>query len=77
MRLDHAGALDLDVKLEANGKSATARVVAELAPDGEFHWYLTSVSREVLSIDDVSVLDASENRGLAMRPKPIAYGGAT
>lgn len=51
--LDHAGALDLDVQLEANGKTATARVVAELAPDGEFHWYLTSVSRKVLSIDDV------------------------
>ncbi|MBI3183967.1 MAG: IS4 family transposase [Myxococcales bacterium] len=52
--LDDKGALDLDVLLEANGKSATARVVAELsANDGEFHWYLTSVSREVLSIDDL------------------------
>lgn len=51
--LDDAGALDIDVLLEANGKSATARVVAELAPDGEFHWYLTSVGRDVLSIDDI------------------------
>ena len=52
--LDDAGALDLDVRLEANGKSGTARVVAELAAvDGEFHWYLTSVDRDVLSIDDV------------------------
>lgn len=52
--LDDKGALDIDVLLEADGKSATARVVAELsAEDGEFHWYLTSVSREVLSIDDV------------------------
>lgn len=52
--LDDKGALDLDVLLEADGKSVTARVVAELsAQDGEFHWYLTSVSRDVLSIDDV------------------------
>lgn len=51
--LDDAGALDVDVRLETNGKSATARVVAELAPDGEFHWYLTSVDRDVLSIDDI------------------------
>ena len=52
--LDDAGALDLDVQLEAGGKTAKARVVAELsAADGEFHWYLTSVDRDVLSIDDV------------------------
>jgi IS4 transposase len=51
--LDDAGALDLDVQLEASGKAAKARVVAELAPDGEFHWYLTSVGRDVLSIDDL------------------------
>lgn len=51
--LDDGGAIDLDVRLEADGQSATARIVAELAPDGEFHWYLTSVDREVLSIDDV------------------------
>jgi IS4 transposase len=51
--LDDGGALDIDVTLEAGEKRATARVVAELAPDGEFHWYLTSVSRDVLSIDDV------------------------
>jgi IS4 transposase len=51
--LDDAGALDMDVRLEADGKCVTARVVAELAPDGEFHWYLTSVDRAVLSIDDV------------------------
>ncbi len=52
--LDDAGALDLDVLLEANGQSVTARVVAELsAKDGEFHWYLTSVRRDVLSIDDI------------------------
>lgn len=52
--LDDAGALDLDVRLEANGQAVTARVVAELsAKDGEFHWYLTSVSRHVLSVDDV------------------------
>lgn len=51
--LDDAGALDLDVLLESGGRSKTARVVAELAPDGDFHWYLTSVSRDVLSVDDV------------------------
>ena len=51
--LDDAGALDLDVRLEADGNTATARVVAELAPDGEFHWYLTSVGRDVLSVDDI------------------------
>jgi IS4 transposase len=51
--LDEAGAVDLDVLLEKGERSATARVVAELAPDGEFHWYLTSVGRDVLSIDDV------------------------
>lgn len=53
--LDDKGALDLDVLLVADGKSVTARVVAELsASDGAFHWYLTSVSRDVLSIDDVA-----------------------
>lgn len=52
--LDDAGALDLDVVLEAEGKQAVARVVAELAPaDGSLHWYLTSVGRDLLSIDDV------------------------
>ena len=51
--LDDAGALDVDVLLEVDGKSARARVVAELAPDGEFHWYLTSVDRDILNIDDV------------------------
>jgi IS4 transposase len=52
--LDDKGALDLDVLLESGGASVTARVVAELsAKDGEFHWYLTSVSRDVLPIDDV------------------------
>lgn len=52
--LDDAGALDIDVHLEANGKRVVARVVAELAPtDGEFHWYLTSVGRNLLSIDDI------------------------
>ena len=52
--LDEKGALDLDVLLKADGTSVTARVVAELsAKDGEFHWYLTSVGRDVLSIDDV------------------------
>lgn len=52
--LDDAGALDLDVRLQFKDCTATARVVAELAPDGQFHWYLTSVSRDVLSIDDVA-----------------------
>ena len=52
--LDEKGALDLDVFLEAKGKSVTARVVAELsAEDAEFHWYLTSVNRDILSIDDI------------------------
>jgi len=52
--LDDKGALDVDVRLEAGGKSVIARVVAELSSaDGEFHWYLTSVSRDVLSVDDV------------------------
>lgn len=52
--LDEKGALDLDVLLEADGTSVTARVVAELsAKDGEFHWYLTSVGRDILSIDDI------------------------
>jgi IS4 transposase len=51
--LDDGGALDLDVTLESGEKRATARVVAELAPDGEFHWYLTSVDRGLLSVDDV------------------------
>jgi IS4 transposase len=51
--LDEAGALDLDVRLETGERSAIARVVAELAPDGEFHWYLTSVGRDILTVDDV------------------------
>ena len=52
--LDDAGALDLDVLLEAGGQTAKARVVAELSSaDGEFHWYLTSISRDVLTVDDV------------------------
>lgn len=51
--LDEGGAIDLDVQLDSAGRSVKARVVAELAPDGEFHWYLTSVERDVLSVDDV------------------------
>lgn len=52
--LDDAGALDVDVRLEKGGKSATARVTAVLAPDGAFHWYLTNVPRDVLNADEVS-----------------------
>ncbi len=52
--LDDAGAVDLDVRLESNGRSATARVTAVLAPDGNFHWYLTTISRDVLTVDEVA-----------------------
>jgi IS4 transposase len=51
--LDDAGAIDLAVQLESGERGATARVVAELAPDGEFHWYLTSVSKDILTVDDI------------------------
>lgn len=52
--LDEAGAVDLDVRLEADGKSAVARVTAVVAPDGEFHWYLTNVGRDILTVDEVA-----------------------
>jgi IS4 transposase len=52
--LDDAGAVDVDVRLEADAQHATARITAVLAPDGEFHWYLTTVGRDVLNVDDVA-----------------------
>jgi IS4 transposase len=52
--LDDGGALDLDVRLESGDQHAVARVTAVLAPDGNFHWYLTTVSRDVLSVDEVA-----------------------
>lgn len=51
---DDAGALDVDVQLEKGGEKALARVCALLAPDGDFHWYLTNVPRDVLGPDDVA-----------------------
>jgi IS4 transposase len=52
--LDEAGAVDLNVRLEKGNRSATARVTGVLGPDGEFHWYLTNVGRDVLSVDEVA-----------------------
>lgn len=52
--LDDAGAIDLDVRLESGGRQATARVTAVLAPDGDFHWYLTTVRRDLLTVDEVA-----------------------
>ena len=52
--LDEGGAVDLDVRLESDGRHATARVTAVLAPDGNFHWYLTTVSRDILTVDEVA-----------------------
>jgi IS4 transposase len=52
--LDDAGAVDVDVRLETGGRQATARVTAVLAPDGNFHWYLTTVSRDILTVDEVA-----------------------
>jgi hypothetical protein len=52
--LDDAGAVDLDVRLESEGRHATARVTAVLAPDGNFHWYLTTVPRNVLTVGEVA-----------------------
>ncbi|MCI0669630.1 MAG: IS4 family transposase, partial [Myxococcaceae bacterium] len=51
---DDAGAVDVDVQLEKAGRTATARVTAVLAPDGQFHWYLTTVGRDVLTVDEVA-----------------------
>lgn len=52
--LDEAGAVDLDVRLEKSHRAATARVTAVLAPDGQFHWYLSNVGRDVLTADEVA-----------------------
>lgn len=49
----HAGEIDLDVQLEAGGTEAVVRAVATTV-DGELHWYLTTVGRDVLTPEDVS-----------------------
>ena len=51
---DFKGLLDVDIRLEKDGRKATARVVAVPGPDGERHWYLTNVPRDMLSPDDVA-----------------------
>lgn len=51
--LDEAGAVDLDVRLEDGKRHATARVAAVLGPDGEFHWYLTTLGRDLLNPDEI------------------------
>jgi hypothetical protein len=48
------GYIDLDVKLEAEGKEAVARVVGVVDPGGNWHWYLTNVSRDLLDAADVA-----------------------
>lgn len=45
--------IDLDVRLEAEEKEAIARVVALMDNEGEFHWYLTTIPREILTGQDV------------------------
>ena len=47
--VEEKGALDLDVLLEKGGRRAVIRAVAVRSSDGEWHWYLTTVSREVLN----------------------------
>jgi hypothetical protein len=48
------GCVDLDVKLEAEGRTAVARVVGVMDPSGNWHWYLTNVSRDLLDALDVA-----------------------
>jgi len=49
------GAIDLDVRLVANGKEAVVRAVAvEDTETRELHWYLTNVSRDLLEPQEVA-----------------------
>jgi hypothetical protein len=48
------GLIDLDVRLCAQGKQAIARVVAVEDDDGNRHWYLTTVPRDVLTPREVA-----------------------
>ena len=48
------GEIDIDVILEHGERSGVARVVALASPDGELHWYLTNVGRDVLDVADLA-----------------------
>jgi hypothetical protein len=48
------GEIDLDVTIAHKERSGPARVVALKQPDGQLHWYLTNVSRELLDVRDIA-----------------------
>lgn len=49
------GVIDVDVRLEAAGKTAVVRAVAVVDTEsGELHWYLTNVPRDLLNPDEVA-----------------------
>ena len=51
----HMGVIDVDVRLVHKGREAIARVVAVINTDvDEFHWYITSVDRNLLDAFDVA-----------------------
>lgn len=47
------GVLDLDVRLTSGKKSAIVRCVCLEEEEGERHWYLTTIDRDVLSAHDI------------------------
>lgn len=48
------GRIDIDVVIQHGERSGVARAVAITAPDGDLHWYLTNVDRDILDAADVS-----------------------
>lgn len=53
--LPHRGVVDVDVRLSHKGREAIARVVAVMNTDvDEFHWYITSVDRNLLDSFDIA-----------------------
>ncbi|NOJ79069.1 transposase [Myxococcus xanthus] len=51
---EDGGVIDVDVQLEKQGRTASARVVAVQGPEGERRWYLTTVGRDVLTALEVA-----------------------
>lgn len=48
------GRIDLDVVIHHGERSGVARAVAISSPDGDLHWYLTNVDRDILDVADVA-----------------------
>lgn len=51
---EDGGVIDVDVQLEKQGRTASARVVAVQGPEGARRWYLTTVGCDVMTAIEVA-----------------------